>query len=90
MATKTKKAARKRRRSEPVTGTELLHRILTEDSLPFSELVKEFPASRRPHVSSLYRWHKRGINGVQLEAIKIGGLHVSSKQALTRFLQATQ
>ncbi len=88
MSRKTK--IRKRPRYESIDPQELLQKILTEDMLQFSELIKEFPPSRRPHVSSLYRWHKRGINGVRLEAVRIGGVHVSSKQALTRFLQATQ
>lgn len=64
--------------------------ILCEDVATFVELSNLFPSSHRPHVSTIWRWHKRGINGVKLEAVKLGNSIVSSKQALTRFLQATQ
>ena len=40
---------------------------------------------RRIHVSSLYRWATRGIRGVILETLQVGGCRYTSKQALQRF-----
>lgn len=42
---------------------------------------------KRPHVVSIYRWIQRGVSGVRLEAISIGGGRYSSEQALDRFFQ---
>jgi hypothetical protein len=43
----------------------------------------------RPHVSTLYRWHLRGIRGIRLETILIGGRRYTSQEALERFFAAT-
>ncbi len=37
------------------------------------------------HVSAVYRWIQRGVQGVRLEYIKIGGTTYTSKEALQRF-----
>ncbi len=41
--------------------------------------------SRPIHVSTLYRWSSKGVRGVRLEAVGIGGKRVTSKEALQRF-----
>ena len=37
------------------------------------------------HVSAIYRWIQRGVQGVRLEYIKIGGTTYTSEEALQRF-----
>jgi hypothetical protein len=39
----------------------------------------------RPHISTLVRWWRRGVRGVKLETILIGGRRYTSLEALTRF-----
>jgi hypothetical protein len=49
---------------------------------------KELPRRRygkRPHVATLYRWAKRGLCGVRLETISVGGTLCTSVEALQRF-----
>lgn len=61
--------------------------LLTEDTITLNEACKELPGN--PHVSTLWRWKDRGVDGVKLETIKIGTKHFTSRQALTRFLEKT-
>lgn len=42
---------------------------------------------RKVHVSTLYRWCSRGVRGVRLEHLKLGGRIVVSAQALQRFAE---
>ena len=39
------------------------------------------------HVSAIYRWATRGIQGVTLETIKVGGTTYTSAEALQRFAE---
>jgi len=40
---------------------------------------------RRTHVSTLHRWARRGLGGVRLETLKVGGATCTSVEALQRF-----
>ena len=62
--------------------------LLTEDLVSISQAAKALP--NRPHVSTVWRWTRRGIGGKKLSIIKIGGHTYTSVQALTRFLDSTQ
>ncbi|MCA9179419.1 MAG: DUF1580 domain-containing protein [Planctomycetales bacterium] len=59
----------------------------TEETIPISQLPILLPS--RPHISTVWRWIKRGCRGVHLETILIGGKHFTSKEALKRFVDAT-
>lgn len=64
-----------------------------EELLSFSEaaayICSRFARGGRAiHVSTLHRWSGRGIRGVRLKTVSIGGLRVTSKQALARFFDA--
>lgn len=41
------------------------------------------------HVATVWRWVKRGVRGVRLETILIGGIRHTSQEALQRFFEAT-
>ncbi|MCS7466541.1 DUF1580 domain-containing protein [Stieleria sp. ICT_E10.1] len=60
--------------------------LLCEDILTMSQAAKELP--HRPDVSTLHRWASRGLKGKKLLTLKIGGRTVTSRQELTRFLDA--
>jgi Protein of unknown function (DUF1580) len=54
------------------------------------EASRLFPGSRqgRPtHVATLYRWAGRGIRGVRLEAVRVGGCLYTSREAMQRFAE---
>ena len=65
-------------------------RLLTEDVLTTKQACHELnsifgkPIDR----TTLYRWALRGVQGKRLEYVKIGGRLVTSRQALTRFIEA--
>jgi hypothetical protein len=66
--------------------------LLTEDVITLTEARNFLPkveGQKRPHVSTIWRWTLRGIGGTKLETVKIGSRIVTSKQAMTRFILAT-
>ena len=42
----------------------------------------------RPATSTLWRWANKGIRGIFLETVQIGGVTYCSDEALARFLRA--
>lgn len=62
--------------------------ISTETVLSFTEAAARLPRRRRgkkPHIATLYRWAERGLKGVHLETIQVGGTCCTSLEALQRF-----
>lgn len=59
----------------------------SEQLLTLTQAAKSLPG--RPHVATLWRWRKRGIRGVTLETVVIGGRRYTSQEALQRFIDAT-
>ncbi|MCK6484476.1 MAG: DUF1580 domain-containing protein [Phycisphaerae bacterium] len=43
------------------------------------------PTGKRLHISAVYRWTLRGVRGVRLETVKIGGTTYTSREAIQRF-----
>jgi hypothetical protein len=65
--------------------------INTESVITLAQAAALLPHLRRgkpPHVASLYRWATRGLRGVRLETLRVGGTVCTSKEALQRFFQA--
>lgn len=52
-----------------------------------SEITRLLPPyqGRRIHPSTLWRWSSRGIRGIRLETIRLGGRILCSVEAVTRF-----
>ena len=49
---------------------------LLEEILPLAEAARRLPrlrAGRPTHPSTLWRWASRGIRGVRLETVRVGG-----------------
>jgi hypothetical protein len=62
---------------------------LTEESiLTLSEAARSLPAGP-VHISTIHRWWRRGVRGVQLETALRGGKRVTSQEALQRFFART-
>ena len=62
--------------------------IASETVLTLTAAAKRLPQRRRgsrPHVATLYRWSQRGVKGVRLETIQVGGTCCTSIEALQRF-----
>jgi hypothetical protein len=63
----------------------------SESVLPLADVPAVVPPGRngrRPHVSVIYRWVQRGLRGIRLEAVQVGGHRVTSREALNRFFAA--
>jgi len=62
--------------------------IKKEKVVSFSEACEFLPrrrAGRNPNPATLYNWAKKGIRGIRLETIRIGGTLCTSIEALQRF-----
>jgi hypothetical protein len=70
--------------------------LTAESAVSLAEATKWLPTGRndsRPHVSTLLRWITSGAKGpdgsrVRLDAVRIGGRWVTSREALQRFIAA--
>lgn len=65
------------------------NRILTEDILTIHDARKEIASitGQRPDISTMTRWIHRGVGGTKLDAVRIGRQLITSKQAITRFIE---
>ena len=64
--------------------------ISQENVITLAEATRRLPRRRkgkRPHVATLYCWVDRGIRGIHLEAIRVGGTLCTSVEALQRFCE---
>ena len=60
-----------------------------ESLLSLRDAAKALPRidGKRPHVSTLWRWCRRGVRGVRLEYVRLGHRVCTSRGALCRFSQ---
>src|SRR5271154_5104019 len=61
--------------------------ILIELLISLAAASKLLPG--RPSITTLWRWHHRGVRGVKLETVVIGGRRYTSREAIARFIAAT-
>lgn len=59
--------------------------LLNETRLSFAAAAR----IAETHISTVHRWRLRGIQGIRLESIRVGGRRVTSLQALERFFART-
>ena len=91
MRTAIKKQRRKREQSKrqpDPTAEEVVMRIMSEEVVSLPDASQLFPV--KPDPSTMWRWARIGCRGVKLESIKMGKNYYTSRQAVTRFLVATQ
>ncbi|RLS51879.1 MAG: DUF1580 domain-containing protein [Planctomycetota bacterium] len=60
----------------------------SETLLTLCEARTAFPGGKRLALATLHRWRLRGVRGVHLETILIGGLRYTSREAIARFVTA--
>src|SRR5687767_3852118 len=66
--------------------------LSVEEAKPLSVLARSVPnrsGKRGICASTIWRWSLRGIRGVRLETVVIGGIRMSTDAALSRFFVAT-
>lgn len=61
-----------------------------EQILSLTEAAKSLPRlnGRRPAISTLWRWARKGVRGVRLDYIRVGRGIATSAEALQRFFNA--
>jgi Protein of unknown function (DUF1580) len=63
-----------------------------EQPVPLAVLAREITnrrGTRGINASTMWRWVQRGVKGQRLESVMIGGIRMSSREALARFFVAT-
>jgi hypothetical protein len=58
--------------------------ILNEKLVSLTEARKHFP--NRPDKATVWRWYAKGLNGVSLETVVVGGRRFTSEEAIKRFI----
>jgi len=61
--------------------------VSTEELAPLAK-ASNLWVPTRPHVATIWRWATRGIRGVKLDIVRIGGSTCTSREAVGRFLSA--
>ena len=56
-----------------------------ERLITFCEASGRLPS--KPHACTIHRWSRRGVRGVRLETVLVGGRRFTSVEALRRFMQ---
>jgi len=58
-----------------------------EQLLTLEEVTKRLPGrdGKRLHISSVFRWAQKGVAGVRLEVVKVGGRTYTTEESLQRF-----
>lgn len=62
----------------------------SEKLLTLAEAACHIPPinGKKPHVATIWRWIRKGITGIKLEHLKLGGRIVVSEESLQRFFTA--
>lgn len=62
---------------------------MTSEIFSLAQACKRIPPinGKHPHISTLFRWYDRGINGVHLECLRIGRKLAVTQEALDRFFK---
>ena len=61
-------------------------RVLDQELLTFDQAAKLFP--KPLHRNTLHRWTRRGCQGVRLKSWIVGGVRVTSREAIEAFIIA--
>jgi len=67
-----------------VTAGDAATQLSGEELLTLTDAAHETPG--RPTVRTLWRWSSKGVRGVRLQTLKVGGRTFTSREALNRFL----
>lgn len=62
--------------------------VESETLIEFQLAAGAFPGERCPAIATLHRWRQKGVRGVKLETVLIGGIRYTSREAISRFIAA--
>jgi hypothetical protein len=64
--------------------------LMDEHLLSLHDAAKILPVhgAKRIHMSTLWRWCRKGIGGVRLEYLRVGRRIITSREAMGRFFEA--
>ena len=57
---------------------------LNDELIPLSQAARSLPS--KPGAATLWRWHRRGVKGVKLEIVRVGGRVFTTASAWRDFV----
>jgi hypothetical protein len=61
---------------------------VSENLIPFRDVPRRLPRGRggkRLNISTVFRWASRGVLGIRLEFVQVGGTRMTSEAGFSRF-----
>lgn len=55
--------------------------------VPLSQIARSLP--KKPSPACLWRWHAKGVRGIRLETVVVGGRRYTTERSWSKFVQAT-
>lgn len=62
--------------------------VKTETLIGLEQARREFPGKEKVSLAALHRWRLKGVRGVVLETLVVGGARYTSLEAIDRFVAA--
>jgi hypothetical protein len=59
--------------------------LAQESTLTFAEAARDPVLGRPVHIATIYRWANKGVRGIRLETVMVGGRRLTTQEAMTRF-----
>ena len=56
------------------------------DLIPIEQVPRLLPGN--PHISTIHRWRTRGVRGVRLSSVRLGGRRLVPREALVEFIKS--
>lgn len=63
-----------------------MHYDAAEKLIPIRQLPRHIPG--RPHLSTIFRWLSRGVRGIRLASVRVGGRRFVSPAQIENFIAA--
>ena len=60
-----------------------------EQPITFNEAARFLPAENRPSYSTWWRWWRKGVKGIRLRTLVIGGRRYTTESAVQEFIAGT-
>ena len=58
-----------------------------DELIPLSHIARSLP--NKPSPACLWRWHRRGVKGIRLETVVVGGRRYTTRAAWDEFVRRT-
>lgn len=58
-----------------------------DNLIPLAKIARSLP--KKPSPACLWRWHRKGVNGIKLETVVVGGRRFTTERSWAAFVRGT-